>query len=84
MHPHPQQSFSADGLGWRSIPALVERLNAGAKKPTFTENAIRYYVRHRQTNGLAPHVRYIGRKIVIHEPGFLAWLAGETDQGAAA
>jgi len=80
MHSHPAH----DGLGWRSIPALVERLNAGAKKPTFTENAIRYHVRHRATNGLAPHVRHIGRKVVIHEPGFLDWLAGDQHTDAAA
>lgn len=75
---------TADGLGWRSIPALVERLNAGASAPTFTQNAIRYYVRHRDKNGLAPHVRHLGRKILIHEPGFLDWLAGAADREAAA
>lgn len=59
---------------WRSIEALAERLNAGAKRPTMTSHAIRHYVRNADNNGLAPHVRRIGRKILISEPGFLSWL----------
>lgn len=59
---------------YRSISALVEILNQGATRPTFTGFALRHYVRHCQSNGLAPHVRRLGRKIVVSESGFLAWL----------
>ena len=67
---------------WRSIPALAEILNRGSSRPTFTAHALRHYVRFAETNGLAPHVRRIGRKILISESGFYAWL-NEQHQAAA-
>lgn len=63
---------------WRAIPALCERLNQGAAAPTFTPHAMRHYVRHADHNGLAPAVRRIGRKILVSEAGFLAWLDKQT------
>lgn len=59
---------------WRSVPALAERLNAGAQHPTLTEHAIRHYVRRANENGLAPYVRRLGRKVLIDEAGFICWL----------
>ncbi|EGV32615.1 hypothetical protein ThidrDRAFT_1100 [Thiorhodococcus drewsii AZ1] len=60
---------------WRSIAALAEIVNAGAKKTTLSEHALRHYVRHANTNGLGPHVRKLGRKILISESGFYDWLS---------
>jgi hypothetical protein len=60
---------------WRSIPALAERLNAGARLETFSAHALRHLVRNAARNGLAPFVRRIGRKILIDEVGFMVWLA---------
>ena len=60
---------------WRSIPALAERLNAGARQETFSAHALRHLVRNAARNGLASSVRRIGRKILIDETGFLVWLA---------
>lgn len=68
---------------WRSVEALTERLNAGARKPTFTGHAIRHYCRMAETNGLAPHIRRIGRKILISESGFVEWLNGFGQNQAA-
>ncbi len=59
---------------FRAIRPLCERLNTGAAAPTFTTHPVRHYVRHCQHNGLAPHVRRLGRKILVSESGFLAWL----------
>ncbi len=59
---------------YRAIRPLCERLNTGADAPTFTTHAVRHYVRQRANNGLAPYVRRLGRKILISESGFLAWL----------
>jgi hypothetical protein len=64
----------ADAPVWRSIPALAEILNAGAMRPTMTTHAIRHYVRTGAENGLAPHVRRIGRKVLVDERGFMRWL----------
>jgi hypothetical protein len=60
---------------WRSVEALAERINSGAANPTMTPHAIRHHIRNADSNGLAPHVRRIGRKILINEPGFLDWLS---------
>jgi hypothetical protein len=64
---------------WRSIPALAERINAGATRPTMTTHAIRHYVRTAAENGLAPHVRRLGRKVLVDERGFMRWL--DTQRG---
>ncbi len=61
---------------WRSIPAIAERINAGADKPTFSTHALRHLVRNADRNGLAPHIRRIGRKILLNEQGFIDWLDG--------
>ena len=66
---------------WRSIPALAERLNQGAEHPTLTANALRHYVRTADQNGLRPHVRRLGRKVLIHEMGFIQWLDGQGREG---
>ena len=59
---------------WRSPAALAERLNQGASRPTFTINSIRHLVRESPRNGLGPAVRRIGRKVLIDEVAFRAWL----------
>jgi len=69
----PQERITASPA-WRSIPALAERLNAGARHETFSAHALRHLVRNGERNGLAPHVRRIGRKVLVDEVGFLAWL----------
>ena len=67
----------SDQNQWRSIAALVERLNEGAKHPTITEHGVRHYVRNADRNGLAPHVRRLGRKILLNETGFYKWIADQ-------
>lgn len=60
---------------WRSIPSLAYSLNDGEeKKKTFTEHSLRHYVRFASTNGLAEHVRRLGKKIIIDEYGFRKWI----------
>lgn len=73
----PQGELPGIPSPWRSIPALAERINAGADSQTLSAHALRHYVRNAHRNGLAPHVRRLGRKILVNERGFLAWLAGE-------
>lgn len=65
---------------WLTIKLLAQA------EPAFTEAAIRNQVFNaadRQSskgkipgNGLAPHIRRIGAKVVINHGGFLAWIAG--------
>lgn len=42
--------------------------------PQFTHQQITWLLLHRKTNGLAEHVRKIGKPIYIHVPGFLQWI----------
>lgn len=65
---------------WLTVKLLAE------KEPAFTESAIRNLVfkaYDRQSsigiipgNGLAPHIRRIGKKVLINHAGFLSWVAG--------
>ena len=64
---------------------LTTKLLAQAE-PAFTEAAIRNQVFNavdRQSskgkipgNGLAPHIRRVGSKVLINHGGFLSWIAG--------
>ena len=67
---------------WRSVAALADALNGGAKVQTFTVHAIRHYVRFAEKNGLAPHVRRIGQKILIDETGFRGWIDAQGQRAA--
>lgn len=44
------------------------------KYPEHSESSIRYFLFHRDSNGLAEHVRKLGRKILICEQGWLSWI----------
>ena len=64
---------------------LTVKLLAEAEK-AFTEPAIRnavFNAADRKTskgiipgNGLAPHIRRVGTKVIIHHGGFRSWIAG--------
>lgn len=64
---------------------LTTKLLAQAE-PAFTEPAIRNYVFNAADrksskgkipgNGLAPHIRRVGSKVLINHGGFLSWIAG--------
>jgi hypothetical protein len=76
FNPRPlSETSSQTPPAWRSIPALAERLNAGARHETFSCHALRHLVRNAARNGLGPHVRRVGRKVLVDEVGFLDWLA---------
>lgn len=63
---------------WLTVKLLVKA------EPSFTEPAVRNLVFHaedRQSsigiipgNGLAPHIRRIGSKLVLNHGGFLSWI----------
>jgi len=66
---------------------LTVKLLARAE-PSFTESAIRNYVFNAKTrksskgeisgNGLEPHIRRVGSKILINHGGFLSWIANQS------
>jgi hypothetical protein len=67
---------------WLTIKLLAEA------EPAFTEPAIRNHVFNAASrytskgtipgNGLAPHIRRIGSKVLINHAGFLSWVDGST------
>ncbi len=59
---------------YRSVKALAEVLNAGTEEKTFTESALRNYVRDGDENGLAQYVKRVGTKILLNEEDFIKWI----------
>lgn len=58
----------------------VEQL--AAKYPNLvTVPALRWQLRHRDTNGLAPACVRLGKKLLLNQPRYEAWLASRA--GAA-
>lgn len=81
MH-YETKSNTAKSLNdsWLTIKLLAQA------EPAFTEAAIRNQVFNsadRQSskgrisgNGLAPHIRRVGSKVLINHGGYLSWIAG--------
>jgi hypothetical protein len=76
-HPSPAPSPAktrpapdrADLSQWLPLRALV------AKHPhLLSMHKMEWFMRNRDHNGLAEHVRRVGRDLIIFEPGFVAWL----------
>lgn len=44
---------------------------------SFTESSIRWHVFNAKRNGLEPHIRRIGRKVLINVAGFRQWIANQ-------
>lgn len=42
----------------------------------FTVGAIRMQIARAEQNGLAPHIRRVGRRVLINLPGYFAWIDG--------
>lgn len=65
---------------WLTVKLLTQA------EPSFTEAALRYLIfnaKPRLTsrglipgNGLEPHIRRVGTKVLIDHPGFLSWIDG--------
>jgi len=69
--PEGQDSFSLDDLN------TVEELAAQYPK-LLTVPTLRWQLRHRDENGLAPACVKGGKKLLLHRPTYEAWLATRT------
>ena len=54
------------------------------KYPAFSQGAIRYLIFHSRSNGFEHCLRRAGRKILILESEFLAWLDSQNNRGGHA
>lgn len=80
MSNQPINAAKSLNDSWLTIKLLAQA------EPAFTEPAIRNQVFNsadRQSskgrisgNGLAPHIRRVGSKVLINHGGFLSWIAG--------
>ena len=52
--------------------ALPEQLSD--QYPQFPPARLRWWLRERERNGLAPHVRKLGKQLYLHVPGFVRWV----------
>ncbi len=46
-------------------------------EPSFSEHALRWHIFQGKQNGLEPHIRRIGRKVLINVTGFRQWIANQ-------
>ena len=49
-----------------------------AIQPAFSESAIRWHIFNARHNGLQPHIRRVGRKVLINVNGFSEWIATQS------
>lgn len=80
MSNQPTNAAKSLNDSWLTIKLLAQA------EPAFSEAALRnnvFNAADRQSsngkisgNGLAPHIRRVGSKVLINHGGFLSWIAG--------
>ena len=58
-------------LVWETIKQVAQH------EPSFSEASVRWHVFNAKRNGLDPHVRRIGRKVLVNVAGFRQWIANQ-------
>jgi hypothetical protein len=58
----------------RETKSFLTVKQAAEKYPAFGERALRYLIFTRSRNGLAPAVRKVGKKVLLDESAFVAWI----------
>lgn len=62
----------------RKLEEFTTPQGLAEKHPTlFTVPQLRWALRFRDENGLAEHVTRFGRRLYIHEPGFVRWFESQ-------
>ena len=57
---------------WATAKVLAHQM-----RDAFTEPSIRWHIFNAKQNGLHPHIRRIGRKVLINVAGFRQWIANQ-------
>ena len=57
---------------WATPKALAEMM-----AQAFSESAIRWHIFNAKRNGLDPHIRRIGRKVLVNVAGFREWIENQ-------
>jgi hypothetical protein len=62
------------------VPTLLTVQQFSEKHKGFTLGGLRWLLFHRDTNGLSRAVVRLGRKILLDEEEFFAWVDGQNDR----
>jgi len=62
----------------RHTPRYESIKQISTRHPGFTPDAIRGLVFRKDSNGLSPYIRKVGRRVLIDGIGFDAWIDGGT------
>jgi len=52
---------------------------AAVKYPAFSENSIRWIIFNSKLNGATSFIRKVGRKVLLDEAGFVAWVDSQKE-----
>lgn len=69
-NPAPAPTPALDD--WETVNSLAARINE--RGTILSTHALRHYVAQADRNGLEPHIRRLGRKILLSRSGFAHWL----------
>lgn len=68
-----QSDFTTDSIALNDLHTVH---SLAAEKPSvLTVDSLRWYLRHRDTNGLAPACVRLGKRLLISKSRFEHWLA---------
>ncbi|HDY86478.1 hypothetical protein LCGC14_1300380 [marine sediment metagenome] len=65
-HNYKHQNKNLDD--WQKLPVFLRQY------PQFQMNQLRTLLLKREVNGLARHIKKIGKPLYINTPGFLSWI----------
>jgi hypothetical protein len=69
--------------GGGQMPNLLTVKQFAQKHPAFSEASLRFNIFHESKNGLDKVIKRVGRKILINEEAFFAWVEDQNERGAA-
>lgn len=68
---HPTRTEATPAKAFTTVRQL-----AAMPEVPFSVSAIRMQIARAEQNGLAPHIRRVGRRVLIDLNGYFAWLDG--------
>lgn len=72
---HTPQEDKRDTCSQRPAPRQLRTVQQFCQaNPAFTTGGLRWLLFHRQTNGLEQAILKVGRRVLIDEEKFFAWL----------
>ena len=64
-------------MNLNTSPEWATPKKLAAIEDAFSESSIRWHVFNAKRNGLDPHIRRIGRKVLVNVAGFREWIENQ-------